>query len=197
MVYFYAARPAALAGKHEVADVAARAPFVDAVGNLLSTMIALALVSAVSAMVMAGPRVYAAMAEDRAFFPVFAARNRRGAPTWSVLLQGALAIVICLFADLAKIIGYVGFTLGISAALTVAAVVVLRVRKPDVARPYRTFGYPLTPIAFVAASAWIVYWSIDSNPAVAWWGLGTLASGAVVMLVSSTVGRRRGEQRRG
>jgi APA family basic amino acid/polyamine antiporter len=190
LIYFYAAPPAALAGKAEVGDVAARALFGDTAGNVLSTVIALALISSVSSMVMAGPRVYSAMAEDGMFFRAFAARNRRGAPTWSVLLQGLLAAGIAFIGKQDQIMRYVGFTLSLAAALTVAGVFVLRVRQPDAERPYRTTGYPVTPLVFIAASAWMVYWSIDSTPDVAWWGLGTMLVGVPVALIAQLLDRQ-------
>jgi APA family basic amino acid/polyamine antiporter len=140
----------------EVGDAAAHALFGDAIGRGVSTLIALALVSSVSAMIMAGPRVYAAIAEDGALPSAFAARSRRGAPVIGVLLQGALAIGFVLASDLRALIDFVAVTLTLFAALTVAAVFVLRVRAPALARPYRTLGYPLTPALFLVIAGLIV-----------------------------------------
>ena len=113
-------------------------------------MIAIALVSSVSAMIMAGPRVYAAMATDRALPHQLAQHNQRGVPVIAVIAQGVIASVFVLVGDLGSLIRFVGFTLAIFAALTVGAVFVLRARGHRAA--YRTFGYPVTPIAFIALS---------------------------------------------
>lgn len=164
----------------EVGDAAARALFGARAGDLVSTLIALALVSAVSAMVMAGPRVYAAMAEDGALPPLFGKRTRRGAPIFAVVLQGAIACAFVLLGELRQLVDYVGFTLAIFAALTVGAVFVMRVREPAAARPYRTFGYPVTPVVFIALSVWVAYAQIAVHPMESLGVLATLVSGAVV-----------------
>ena len=183
IVFLYAVPPEVMAGPPvvaEVGDAAARALFGTAAGRLISTLIALALASAVSAMVMAGPRVYASMAEDGALPMVLARRNRRGVPVLAVALQGALAIVFVLVGQLGQLIRYVGFTLSIFAALTVGAVVVMRFREPALERPYRTFGYPVVPILFILATAWIAYAQIDQHPTESLWVFATLASGALL-----------------
>ncbi|MGN6110743.1 MAG: APC family permease, partial [Kofleriaceae bacterium] len=126
LVFLYAVPVDVLAAPvFEVGDVAAKALFGDSAGRLITSVIALALVSAVSAMVMAGPRVYAAMAEDRALPAVLARHNARGVPMAAVIAQGVLGCAFVLVADLGQLIRFVGFTLAIFAALTVGAVFIL------------------------------------------------------------------------
>ena len=168
----------------EVGAAAAGGLFGARGGELLSTLIALALVSSVSAMVMAGPRVYAAMAEDGALPRVLARRSGGGAPAWSVVVQGALAIAITLTGRFDQIVRYVGFTLVVFAALTVVAMIRLRLSRPDAARPYRTFLYPVTPLVFLVGSVWIAYSEIRMNPTESVYGLATLVFGAVAYGVS-------------
>jgi len=172
----------------EVGDYAARALFGPRAGALLAMLIALALVSAVSAMVMAGPRVYAAMADDAALPRLLAARSRRGVPHVSVLVQGALAVLIVLIGKLDQVIRFVGFTLSIFAALTVAAVYVLRARRPDVSRPYHTFGYPVTPALFITLSAWVAYAQIRQHPVESLYVFGVLVLGAAGYVASGNRG---------
>lgn len=194
VVFIYALAPEQLAPAGarfpvvEVGDAAARALFSARTADLISTLIALALVSAVSAMVMAGPRVYAAMADDGALPAVLGRRTRRGAPLFSVLLQGGLAITFVAVGQLRTLIGYIGFTLTIFAALTVGAVAILRFREPGAARPFRMLGYPVTPVVFIATSVWIAYAQIKTQPLQSLLVLGTLVSGAVVyfLVVPST-----------
>ena len=135
LVFFYAVPSDVLAGPStefspviEVGDVAARSLFGDSAGRLVTTVIALALVSSVSAMIMAGPRVYAAMAVDRALPAALAHYNKRGVPVAAVITQGVLAILFVVVGDLGSLIRFVGFTLAIFAALTVGAVFILRRR---------------------------------------------------------------------
>ncbi len=162
VVFFYAVPSDGLAGVFEVGDHAARSLFGQSAGKLVTSVIALALVSSVSAMIMAGPRVYAAMAIDRALPRQLAHHNKRGVPLAAVLTQGGLAIVFCLVGDPDVLIRFVGFTLAIFAALTVSAVFVLRRRGQQAA--YRTFGYPVTPIAFIVLSVWIAGAQIYNQP---------------------------------
>ncbi len=183
VVFLYALGPVALGEGPdgpivEVGAAAAMSMFGERAGTLLSTLIALALVSAVSAMVMAGPRVYAAMAEDGALPKILARRSKGGAPLVAVMLQSAIAITIVILGKFDEVVRYVGFTLAIFAALTVAGVIVMRLRRPDAARPYRTFLYPLTPILFVAMSCWVAYAQIKEHPDESLYVLATLVLGA-------------------
>lgn len=198
VTFLYALSPEALASGGvdggpigEVGAAAGTKLFGVRAGELLSTLIALALMSSVSAMVMAGPRVYASMAEDHALPAVMARRTRRGVPAVAVAVQGVLASAFVLVGDLEQLVQYIGFTLSIFAALAVAAVVVLRYRRPDAERPYRTTLYPLTPVLFVAVSAWTAYVQIRGNPENAALGAGTILAGAVVYALTAGRGSRR------
>lgn len=168
LVFLYAVPSDVLAGPSdsfnpiiEVGDAAARALFGDRAGSLVTAVIALALISAVSAMVMAGPRVYAAMAADRALPHQLGYFNKRGVPTVAVITQGVLGVLFVLVGDLGQLVRFVAFTLAISAAFTVASVFVLRRRGHHA--PYRAFGYPVTPILFIALSTWIAYAQIREH----------------------------------
>jgi APA family basic amino acid/polyamine antiporter len=95
-----------------------------------------------------------------------------------VVTQGALAVVFVLVGDLGALIRFAGFSLAIFAALTVAAVFVLRRRGHRA--PYRTIGYPVTPILFIALSGWIACAQIEENPRESLVVLGVLALGGVL-----------------
>lgn len=164
----------------EVGDAAARRLLGGTAGTLLSSLIALGLISAVSAMVMAGPRVYAAMADDGALPALLARRSARGVPWVAVVLQGVIASAVVVYGELGEVMLYVGFLLSIFSALAVAAVVVLRRTRPDAPRPYRTWGYPVTPAVFVGAAIWVTYAQIDRGIGHVWWGLGSIASGVAI-----------------
>ena len=170
LVFFYAVPSDVLAGPPppsfapviEVGDVAARSLFGDSAGQLVTSVIALALVSSVSAMVMAGPRVYAAMAADRALPQQLGYYSKRGVPTVAVITQGVLGALFVLVGDLGQLVRFAIFTLSIFGALTVGSLFVMRRRNK--AATYRMPGYPVTPLAFIALSAWIAYAQIDANP---------------------------------
>ncbi len=190
VIYFYALPSSVLGGPsdrfapiEEVGHAAAVQLFGQSAGNLIATMIALALVSAVSAMVMAGPRVYAAMAADRALPHQLAYYSKRGVPIAAVAAQGVIATLFVLVGDLAKLMRFVSFTLTIFAALAVGSLFVLRRR--GLSGAYRTIGYPVTPIIFIVVSGWIAYSQIKQNPMEsALVGLGLLAAAAVYVFVA-------------
>ncbi len=190
LVFFYAVPSDTLAGPvndfkpvFEVGDAAARSLFGNSAGKLVTSMIAIALVSSVSAMVMAGPRVYAAMAADRALPRQLAYHSERGVPTVAVVAQGVLGVLFVLVGDLDKLIRFVGFSLAIFAALTVGALFIMRRR--GLSAPYRTFGYPVTPIAFILLSGWIAYAQIDAHPKESAIGGGVLLLGGLVYFVAT------------
>jgi APA family basic amino acid/polyamine antiporter len=169
VVFFYAVPSSTLAGPSdtfdpviEVGSVAARNLFGDSAGQMLTSVIALALVSAVSAMVMAGPRVYAAMAANRALPHQLNRYSKRGVPTVAVVTQGVLATLFVLVGDLGSLMRFVAFTLSIFAALTVGALFILR--KRGLRASYQTPLYPIPPIVFIALSAWIAYNQVTEHP---------------------------------
>jgi APA family basic amino acid/polyamine antiporter len=191
VTFLYALSPEMLAGKDgggpiaEVGAATARALFGARTGDLVAAIIALALVSSVSAMVMAGPRVYASMAEDGALPRFLAKKTPRGVPAIAVVTQGVLACAFVAIGDLKSLIQYIGFTLSIFAALAVAAVIVLRIKRPDAPRPYRASLYPFAPILFIAVSAWAAYVQISQNPMNAYYGGATILEGFLVYLLAS------------
>jgi len=187
IVFFYAVPSSTLAGPSdtfepviEVGAVAATNLFGPSAGKLLTSVIALALVSAVSAMVMAGPRVYAAMAANRALPSKLNWYSKRGVPTVAVVTQGVLATLFVLVGDLGSLMRFVAFTLSIFAALTVGALFILRGR--GLRSSYQTPFYPLPPIVFIALSAWIAYNQIVEHPLESGVVGLLLAAGAIVYL---------------
>lgn len=178
--FLWSAPAQALSGQIEVAHVSALALFGARGARLLSSLVALAVAGCVSALLMSGPRVTLAMAEDGLFFGVLRRTNARGAPTLAVGLQGALAIVAAATAAFDPILVYVGFTLAVNAAATVVAAFVLRRREPDTERPHRALGWPFSGLLFLVLSAFMIVLSIRERPLESAAGFGTLLVGAAV-----------------
>jgi APA family basic amino acid/polyamine antiporter len=179
-VFLSAAPAEELAGVVEVGHVAAVRLLGPAAGRALSALVALALASSVSALLMAGPRVYEAMGRDHPALALLARRTRAGGPAPAVALQAAAAAVMIATASFGALLVYVGFTLSVVSGLAVAGVFVLRRREPGLPRPYRAFGYPVTPALFVALSCWMVARALLERPAATWAGLATLAAGILL-----------------
>lgn len=189
LVFLWAVPPWMLAGKIEVAHVAATALFGARGAILLSILVALAVAGCASAMLMAGPRITLAMAEDGVFFAALRQRNRRGAPSAAVALQGGIAAVAALTAGFDRLLVFVGFTLNLTAGAAVVAAFVLRHRYPDAERPHRALGWPVSGLLFLALISVMSFFAVRERPWESAAGLATLVSGGGVYLVWQ---RRRG-----
>jgi basic amino acid/polyamine antiporter, APA family len=136
-------------------------------GDIMGVVALLSLAAGINAYTFAGPRVYFAMARDGAFFKSAGhVHPRYKTPATSVAAQAAFAILLVLTGSLDALSTYVGFSITLFLGIAVAAVFVLRRREPDAARPYTTWGYPVTPAIYVAVSALIVVNAIYSDPKV-------------------------------
>ncbi len=169
-----------LSGQVEVGYWVGRNLLGESGGRIVGGMIALSLVSTVSAMTWAGPRVIQAVGEDYRLFRVFGFRNAGGGPVPAICLQLAIVLVLILTSSFERVMTYLGFTLGLSTFLTVAGLFVLRIREPDLPRPSRVWGYPVTPLLFLAINAWMLAWILVDRPVESLAGLATLAAGLFV-----------------
>jgi APA family basic amino acid/polyamine antiporter len=180
-VYVHALSAAQMKGVVEVGAKAAEALFGNGVARAFSGAIAFGLLSVLSAMILAGPRVYYAMAKDGLFFETFARVDPRAAtPTRAIVLQAGIAIAMILTASYARLLLYIGFTLSLFAMLTVVGLMRLRGQGGRLPKTYSTFGYPVTPLLFVCGNLWIIYFSIRSRPVPAAAGIATIAAGLLV-----------------
>jgi APA family basic amino acid/polyamine antiporter len=84
-------------------------------------------------------------------------------------------------------VNYIGFILSLSAFLTVMGVFVLRVTQPRLPRPYRTWGYPVTPVVFLLVTGWMMFFVIKARPLVMLAGAGTLCVGLVVYVINKSL----------
>ena len=128
-------------------------------------------------MLMSGPRVAVAMAEDGVFFRALGRVNARGAPTRAVALQGGLAIVAVLTAKYDQLLVYVGFTLTLNAAAAVLAAFVLRRRDPRGERPHRALGWPYSGLLFLALATFMIVLAVRERPRESAAALATLIAG--------------------
>ena len=171
------------------ADVAARL-----VGPLGATAVAAAVMvstfGTLNGSMMTGPRVFYAMAEDGLFFRRIAAVHPTyGTPAAAIGLSAALGVIYVSsqgFAALAE-----GFVIGIWPfyALAVAAVFVLRRRRPELERPYRVIGYPAVPILFLAASIYLLGSYALTEPRTFAVNVGVIAAGVPVYFGWRRLGR--------
>jgi APA family basic amino acid/polyamine antiporter len=185
-VFLYAAPAQELAGKAEVGAIAAEALGGTALRQAVSVLVTLALFTSISSMVMAGPRVYARMAED-GLFPRWLGVAEE-VPRAAVALQVGLAVLVAWFSGLRELLSYIGFTLGISAAATVCGLIVLRRREGPLRVPVP--GYPWVPGLFVLTTLAAAGFMAARQPFEAGMGLLTVGLGIPVYWLMRRVSGR-------
>ncbi|HEX4121664.1 MAG TPA: amino acid permease [Verrucomicrobiae bacterium] len=146
-----------------------------AIAALLST------IGVLNGSILTGARITYAMARDGLFPARFAQLGEHSAvPVPSIILQGAWASVLVLSATFDQLTDCVIFAGMIFYAATTTAVFVLRKKRPDAPRPYRTLGYPVVPMLFVLVALWLVINTVSTNPKESMAGLGLIALGLPV-----------------
>jgi basic amino acid/polyamine antiporter, APA family len=133
-----------------------------AVGAVGAGVVSIAIVAStlgtINAQLLNYPRIAYAMARDRFFFEKLAhVHGDRATPTGAIIAQGIVASAFALSGTFTQILTYTAFVNHSFMSLIVASVFVLRRREPQMLRPYRTWGYPVTPLIFLAVSAWYLY----------------------------------------
>lgn len=176
--FLHVAPTALLAGQLNVAQVAAESVFGANGGRLVAAVIALGLISAISAMIWAGPRVAMVIGEDYPrTFGWLQVRTASGIPAAAVLAQSALTLVLLLTSTFEQILVYTQFALLACSFLAVLGVIVYRVKHPEIPRPFRVPLYPLTPLLFLAISAFAMIYTATVKPIEALCGALTLVAG--------------------
>ncbi len=141
-------------------------------GKLIAAAILVSIFSAAHATVMTAPRVYFAMARDRLFFRRLAdVHPRFGTPAVAVIASSAWAAVMASTGTFDQLLTYVVFTGWVFYSLAAAAIFHYRRSNPDAPRPFRTPGYPLTPILFIVSGAAIVVNTLITQPGRAFVGI--------------------------
>lgn len=193
VTYLYALPVSALAQAPvlPVAEKASVALFGPAAARLVAVMLCLSIAGSVSAMIWAGPRVYYSMARD-GLLPSFFSRvqGASGVPRNAILLQSAWATILILTGTFEQLVIFNGLTLTAFSTLAVGAVIILRRRRPRLARPYLVPLYPLLPCAYIALAAMMIVSTAVERPTEAGLAAATvLAGGLLYGLMGSS--RRR------
>jgi APA family basic amino acid/polyamine antiporter len=180
---------AAMSGR--LLDVVGERLFGVRAGNAIAVFTIVSLCASISAMTLAGPRVYYAMARDGLFLPAAATVHPRfHTPAVAIVAQGLWSAVLVSSGSLSQLVSYTGFAVVLFSAIAVAAVFVLRRREPEAPRPFRAWGYPWAPATFVIASAAMLVNEIIRNGVTGLAGLAVITAGVPVYFVFA----RRGPQ---
>ncbi len=173
-VFLYVPEPSTIAGQAEIAAISAEALGGSALRHLVEAIIAVSLLTSVTAMVLAGPRVYAKMSED-GVFPGLFTMTAGSPPRAAILLQVGLACLVVVISDLQGLLSYLGFTLSISLALTVSTLFVRHIRLGE--RPHSLL-YPAAPLLFITVTLFFAGISAMQDPVQLFAAAGTVLLGA-------------------
>lgn len=188
-VFLYMTPMSLMAGQIDVALVAGKHMFGEGGGRLVGALICIGLISAISAMTWIGPRVTMTMGEDLPLLRVFSRKTANGVPATAIVTQLVIVNILLLTQSFEAVLEYVQFSLTFCSFLTVLGVIVLRITRPDLPRPYRTWGYPVTPFIFLAITLFTMYYLLAERPLESLAGLLTMLAGLLIYFLSQRTWR--------
>jgi APA family basic amino acid/polyamine antiporter len=183
------------ANAEQVPQLAVENLFGARTSSIFSVAIGLAFLATVSAFIITGPRVYYAMARDGLFlFPSIAGRiSEKGqVPIYAMIAQSLLAIIFILFVkEFKNLYQFASVGLSIFAMLFIAAVYVLRWRRPDMERPFRLPGYPVVPAIFMSVILFMTVFAFIQWPEPSVKSVGCILAGIPIYYLWSFVRHRK------
>src|SRR6201996_7228676 len=172
-----------LSGQLDVARIAGSYMFGDIGGRIVSAMICIGLISSISAMMWIGPRVMMTMGEDIPALRAFARKSSNGAPAYAILFQLAVAGLLLFPRSFEAVLDFIQFGLLFCSFSTVAGVIKLRITRPDLPRPYRAWGYPITPVVFLLVTGFMMYYLLVERPLQSSLGVVIMISGLLIYAI--------------
>ena len=182
-VFLHTAPLDKLAGQLDVATISGSYIFGDVGGHVVAVMICVGLVSSISAMMWIGPRVMMTMGEDIPALKIFARRSESGAPAYAILFQLAVANLLLFTRSFEAVLDFIQFALLFCSFFTVLGVIKLRIMRPDLPRPYRAWGYPLTPLMFLLVTGFMMYYLLTERPLQSFLGMLMMMSGLLIYAI--------------
>ena len=182
--FLYAAPMADMKGEVEIGYIAAQNIFGENGARIAGAMLALLLISSVSAMTISGPRALQVLGEDIKTFRWFSRINGSGLPYNAIIFQSLVAITFIMTASFKTIIIFAGSMLAFNSFLTVMGLFVLRYKHKAIERPYAAFAYPVTPLLYLVITGFTLVFVIQDNPVSAWVGLGVIGFGLALYAIT-------------
>ena len=183
-VFMYVATFDELALKPDLGYVVAKKVLGNEIGLIFSAVFSIALISGLSAMFIAGPRVVQEMGKDYAVFKSLGRQSASGAPVLAILTIMILSVIMVFFSSFKDIIEYVGITLSIFSMLTVGGIFILRSRKATSETRVKAWGYPITPIVFIGFTLWMIFYFVSSDPMKIVYALCTILPAIIIYFFS-------------
>ena len=167
----------ASAPQDRVAVAASQAIFGDIGTYVIAVMIMISTFGCNNGLILAGARVYNAMAIDRLFFKKAAVLNKHAVPEFALWAQCIMAAILCLSGKYGDLLDMIAFVVVLFYALTILGIFRLRKTQPDIERPYKAFGYPVLPVIYILLALVFCVFLIIMKPFYAGIGLGIVLLG--------------------
>ena len=163
-----------------VASAAMRVVWGSAGATITAVLVMISGFGCANGLILTGARVIYAMAHDRVFFAAAGRLNTARVPAFALIIQGVWAAILTLSGTYSELLDYVIFAQLMFYTITVAAVFVLRIKRPDAPRPYRAFGYPIIPLAYIVAASALMIDLLIMKPTYTWPGVLIVTAGIPV-----------------
>ena len=181
LAYLHVLSLSEIAASEHVGATAAERTLGAGGGRLVAVVILLSIIGTLNGCFLTSPRVFFAQARDGLFFAKFTEVHPRFQTPWfAIVAQAGWSIVLLLSGTYETLIDYAMMALWIFYALMVLGVILLRRSRPELARPYKMWGYPVTPVFFVAVATYFIVNTAINRPAPSLASLGLIATGVPV-----------------
>ena len=173
-----------LAGQLDVAIIAGRHMFGEVGGHIVGAVICLGLISSISAMTWIGPRVTMTMGEDIPMLRLFSLKSKRDVPAVAIVFQLLVSNLLLLTRSFEAVLDFIQFSLAFCSFFAVLGVIKMRITHPRLPRPYRTWGYPVTPLVFLSVTLFMMYYLVVNRPLQSLAGFAMMSAGLLIYYAS-------------
>ncbi|MBY0477746.1 MAG: amino acid permease [Chitinophagaceae bacterium] len=175
----------AFAKQDRVAVAAANEIFGNIGTYVIAVMIMISTFGCINGLVLSGARVYYTMAQDGLFFKKAGTLNKNAVPQWALWAQCVWAALLCLSGQYGDLLDMISFVVVLFYVLTILGIFVLRIKRPDMERPYKAFAYPVLPVIYIILGLTFCFFLITMKPLYAGIGLGIVLLGIPVYYIAA------------
>ena len=173
-VFLYSAPMNSMVGQVEIGYISGVNIFGEIGAKIIGLGISILLLSTVSSYVYIGPRIMQIMGEDYSFIGFLKIKNSDDIPLNAFLIQMGISVLFILTSSFEQVLMYAGIALIMTTTITVIALFILRLKEPNLNRPYKVWGYPFTPLIFLIVNLWTLFYSFKESTFESMVGIGII-----------------------
>ncbi|MFN8240220.1 MAG: amino acid permease [Bacteroidales bacterium] len=184
LAFLYTTPLSELEGKVDIAFIAARNIFGETGGRFVAILISIGLIASINSLLILGPRVTQAIAQDYSTLGILGKENKNGSPVYATVLLTVIALILIWTSSFEQIMTLIGFTLSLFTITSVAGVFIMRYRmKKNGENFYHTFGYPFIPLFFIIVEGCMMVYVFANKPVQSLTGIGIALIGLVIYFI--------------